>query len=261
MDHKHDLSPFKNKDNTHAAECNTKSSYTECSAMKRLLTALKYYSMLDIIDKVEDREFFRKFMNDIYYQVLDDYIHFNNHHSHELETINASLVNNSACQILSCSFTCRHHGEATKTNNLDHIMDFYIQTMDSLHFYLFHCYDVGIRTQKQNATQDEEEENKQDQYFDAAFSRINKTISHRASTTHNFDRFSNKKNTKFNIKTEQKEQTENNVGDNTYLDAIYEYLQSKNVKKNDIAQLNKFIQDEEYDTDAIAYDVHLSSFS
>eukprot|EP01084_Bolivina_argentea_P315794 547251_1 len=90
--------------------------------------------------------------------------------------------------------------------------------MDSLHFYLFHCYDVGIRTKNQDEKQQEEKSD--DPYFDAAFSRTNKMISTRAHTTKQFDRFSTKKNTKFNIKTEQDEQMGND--NNTYLDAMYE---------------------------------------
>eukprot|EP01084_Bolivina_argentea_P232467 391807_1 len=120
--------------------------------------------------------------------------------------------------------------------------------MDSLHFYLFHCYDVGIRTKTQDEKQQEEEEEKDDQYFDAAFSRVNKIISESEHITKQFDRFSTKKNTKFTIKTELDKEIQNGNDDITYLDVIYEYLQSKNVKNSDIKQLNQFIQDEEYET-------------
>eukprot|EP01084_Bolivina_argentea_P189324 325595_1 len=130
--------------------------------------------------------------------------------------------------------------------------------MDSLHFYLFHCYDVGIRTKKQDEKQQQQEEEKNDsQYFDAAFSRITKIISARAHITKQFDRFSTNKNTKFNIKTEADEEIENANNDNTYLDAVYQYLQSKNVKTGDVEQLNQFIQNEEYETDSIGYDIDI----
>eukprot|EP01084_Bolivina_argentea_P255241 429241_1 len=126
--------------------------------------------------------------------------------------------------------------------------------MDSLHFYLFHCYDVGIRTRKQ---EQETEEKTNDQYFDAAFSRIHKLITQRAHVTKAFSRFSTNKNSKFNIKSEQEEQMDNDNGDNTYLDAVYQYLQSKNSRKSDIKKLNEFIKDEEYETDSIGYDIDI----
>eukprot|EP01084_Bolivina_argentea_P305057 526945_1 len=100
-------------------------------------------------------------------------------------------------------------------------MNFYKQTMDSLHFYLFHCYAVGIRTKKQDEKQEEEKED--DQYFDAPFARVNKILSEKAHITKQFDRFSTKKNTKFNIKTDPNEEIEDDHEDNTYLDAVYEY--------------------------------------
>eukprot|EP01084_Bolivina_argentea_P300025 517227_1 len=128
--------------------------------------------------------------------------------------------------------------------------------MDSLHFYLFHCYDVGIRIKTADEQNEEEEEKINDnQYFDAAFSRVDAMISERAYITKHFDRFSRKKNTKFSIKTEaEEEQIENG---NTYLDAIYGHLQCQKFNKTYIKQLNQFIQDEEYDTDTIEYDVGL----
>eukprot|EP01084_Bolivina_argentea_P305058 526946_1 len=134
-------------------------------------------------------------------------------------------------------------------------MNFYKQTMDSLHFYLFHCYAVGIRTKKQDEKQ--EEEKKDDQYFDAAFARVNKILSEKAHITKQFDRFSTKKNTKFNIKTCLDEEIEDGHDDNTYVDSIYEHLQSSNVQKPDIKQLNKVIKDEEYETDSIGYDIDI----
>eukprot|EP01084_Bolivina_argentea_P014508 27118_1 len=79
-----DLSTFKQPQNV---ECG-KSNYKKCKSMTRLFVSLKYYSTLNIIENNNDAERFRKFMNDIYYEVINDYIHFNNNHTHELENIN-----------------------------------------------------------------------------------------------------------------------------------------------------------------------------
>eukprot|EP01084_Bolivina_argentea_P153801 268149_1 len=252
-----DLSSFKNKVNANESECNNNKGFTKCAAMSRLIIALKYYSMLDI-HNVEDREFFRNFMDVIYYQVIDDYIHFNNHHTHELETINIHLINGSDCQISSCVFASRHHEIETHQHIPDDIVNFYKQTMDSLHFYLFHCYDVGIRSKQKYETQ-QEEKKQGGQYFDAAFSRTSKRITQRAHNTNyntkRFARFSTNKNGKFNIKTQKEEQIEN---EKTYLDVIYEYLQSTNVKNSQIKKLNQFIKDEEYETETAGYDIDMN---
>ncbi len=93
-------------------------------------------------------------MNEIYHNLIDDYIHFNNHHSHEIQNINHEITNEAsifnACKISKCVFTSRHHNQISKTNEniLTPTEHFYKTTMDSLHFYLFHCFDVGIRIKK-----------------------------------------------------------------------------------------------------------------
>eukprot|EP01084_Bolivina_argentea_P011710 21900_1 len=147
-----DLTVFKNEDDENESECNKKTDYIQCQSMKRLFVALKYYSMLNITENENDKDFFEEFINDIYYQLIDDYIHLNNYHSHQLEKINNDINNNLTmfvqCQTSSCAYTFRHHKIQKKKNKLNHALNFYVQTMDSLHFYLFHCFDVGLRTKQ-----------------------------------------------------------------------------------------------------------------
>eukprot|EP01084_Bolivina_argentea_P103314 185075_1 len=128
-----DLSTFKGDQN---GKCNN-SNWKQCKSMRRLLFALKYYSELNI-DNNKDAEIFTEFMLDIYYGLINDYIHFNNEHTHQLQHINDDLITNNECKISTCTSTSRHHDTKTnKKNNLDDFMNFYKQTMDSLHFYLF----------------------------------------------------------------------------------------------------------------------------
>eukprot|EP01084_Bolivina_argentea_P211245 359357_1 len=193
-----DLNTFR-IDDLDDLHCNNK-DYTQCQAMKRLLAALKYYSMLEIIDNKNDRELWNNFINQIYLNLIDDYIHFNNHHSHELENINTQITNKESifnpCDVSKCAFTSRHHNQTSQTNEntLTPTEQFYKQTMDSLHFYLFHCFHVGLRikTEEKPQQQDEKEE-KKGEYFDSTFSRLNKMIQERQHITKEFDRFSSKK--------------------------------------------------------------------
>eukprot|EP01084_Bolivina_argentea_P102636 183853_1 len=81
---------------------NDNKNYTQCNAMHRLFAALKYYSMLNISNE-NDIELLNIFFKEIYCQFIDDYIHFNNYHSHELEKINTELTADNSmfksCQI------------------------------------------------------------------------------------------------------------------------------------------------------------------
>ena len=260
-----DLTVYQNMGTNDA--CNGNDNYKQCQAMTRLLVGLKYFTLLNIVENENDKEIFSNFISDIYYPFIDDYVHFNNHHSHQLEDINNEIIiidNNQIsfdeCDILTCPFTTRHHNTRPHTNSHDlddDILNFYKQTMDSFHFYLFHCFDVGIRCKKQDTKEEKEEkeEQKNDTYFDAAFSRINKMISQRQDITKEFDRFSTAKNSKFNIETGHEKEEENQNDDTTHLDTIYQYLKPQNIKQNDIRDLNDFIEKEEYDTESIEFDI------
>eukprot|EP01083_Nonionella_stella_P007767 22363_1 len=65
------------------------SDYTKCDAMRRLLTSSKYNSMLKTKKSEDYDEILIRFMNEVYNEkgkgLIDDYIHFQEHHEHELE--------------------------------------------------------------------------------------------------------------------------------------------------------------------------------
>eukprot|EP01084_Bolivina_argentea_P245450 410953_1 len=197
---KFDLNIFRADDlNDLECTCNGK-DYTQCQSMERLLAGLKYYSMLKITSNENDKELWNQFINEIYYNLIDDYIHFNNNHSHEIENINTQITNKKSvfdpCDISQCAFTSRHHNQISQTdkNILTPTEHFWKRTMDSLHFYLFHCFHVGIRLKKEEKIQaTDANEEKKDEYFDSAFSRVNKMILERQHITKEFDRFSLKK--------------------------------------------------------------------
>eukprot|EP01083_Nonionella_stella_P207524 753790_1 len=89
------------------------SDYTKCDAMERLLTSSKYNSMLKTKKTEDYDEIFIRFMNEVYNEkgkgLIDDYIHFQEHHEHELERINHDLMESnglSDCNdIGECEYT------------------------------------------------------------------------------------------------------------------------------------------------------------
>eukprot|EP01084_Bolivina_argentea_P032670 60472_1 len=104
---------------------------------------------------------------------------------------------------------------------------------------------------------DNEEKNKTtSEYFDDEFSRLNKMIQERQHITKEFNRFSLKKNNKFNIQVEN-EEIKDESDDITFLDSLYQYLKDKNVSVNNMQKLHTFIQDEQYESDSIEYDVNI----
>eukprot|EP01083_Nonionella_stella_P007768 22366_1 len=122
------------------------SDYTKCDAMWRLITSSKY--MLRTKKSEDYDEILIRFVNEVYNEkgkgLIDDYIHFKQHHEHELERINRELRESNAfsdCTILECEYTSRHMDEPSTscTDTRDSNLLFYEETFDALHFHLFHC--------------------------------------------------------------------------------------------------------------------------
>eukprot|EP01083_Nonionella_stella_P059342 155223_1 len=232
--------------------------------MDRLLSALKQYSMLKMkpLQSADYNEELTRFMNDVYTEMMNDYIHFQEHHEHQLEQINEELIKSNAfneCDITKCEYTQRHHQTAKakrmmmNTDQMDPKVHLYEETLDALHFHLFHCFDVGLRMRKMNDNEDQiEDEQKQnnDRYYDHTLARMDKTILERHHVTAQFDRFSTQ-NAKYNIATTSDKQQSNN---RTYLDQIIIHLIKQRFDDVDIKKVVQFINDEQYDTDAVRDD-------
>eukprot|EP01083_Nonionella_stella_P002765 7931_1 len=266
----HDLSIFDKDDNQCVA-----SDYTKCYAMKRLISSSKYHSMLNktqftrfmkTVFNMDCAEVFTRFMNEVYNGkgkgLIDDYIHFQEHHEHEIERINRDLIESnrfSHCSIVECEFTRRHmHVNAQSASASDTKLCFYGETFDALHFHLFHCFEAGLRMRISDDDDEMEEEEKEkatkDDYFDVQFARMSRRILGRQHNTASFDRFS-RKNTKFSIVNDEKlKRDTNNKHNRTYLDEIVKHLLNTSQDEMQIKHFMHFIFQQQYDTDAIDHD-------
>ena len=141
----------------------------KCVIIKRLLLGLKHFtSAKEII-----RHF--KFMDQVYKKhVYDDYYHLTKCHEKELKSIKTLATKSyklTKCKLSTCQFSNRHYRvdredkdikPRTNHNNKTIKYDIYLETMDSLHFYLFHLMDTGMR-QNVETKIDESEDEKQEQ--------------------------------------------------------------------------------------------------
>ena len=87
--------------------------------------------------------------NEEYKDILNDYIHMMSYHDNELEL---ELINKplDPCDLSSCACALRHHKREElvvmkEIQDKDKSLKFYSLVMDSLHFYLYHLYDVELR--------------------------------------------------------------------------------------------------------------------
>ena len=150
-------------------------------------------------------------------------------------------------------------------------MDFYKQTMDSLHFYVFHTFDVGLRIHpmtcpveaKCDGEEKVEDDKKGDEYFDDAFYRVKSALSEKRKNIVSFPRFRRHKNSKFNLNTEYDDDyirddcTDKDLleGVETFINSLFNHLASNKVNEEIIRNLQEIIQTEEYQTDTLAIDI------
>eukprot|EP01083_Nonionella_stella_P287534 978756_1 len=138
---------------------------------------------------------------------------------------------------------------------MDSIVRFYAQVLDSLHFYLLHLFECGLRTEKGNPN--DTDDNKQvdaagnaSKYFDKSFARVSKMINARQHIRLAFHRLKN--NSKFNIQA-----AESVSSDILYMDEVFRYLllSTKHIGETAIRKFWKFLSSQQYDTESLKGDI------
>ena len=246
-----------------------KSCDGKCGTTKRLSVALKYYQCLDISNNQQHRDVFINFVEEVYPHLLNDIVHFHNNHGHEIEIISNNFMDIygfSNCDTTNCSFTSRHHRHGVNHNQtqIDLNLEFYQQSMDALHFYIFHMFDCGLRqsTKPIISIQSNDDQFMDLKCYDADFARMRQSISDTNCRTASFERFGKSNNSKFTIKTEfdinvndEDDIIEQEQDVNTYLESLYYHLEKNNIEHKIIQRLQNFVRMECFDTDSVFIDI------
>ena len=84
-------------------------------------------------------------------QIFDDFYHFIKFHQKQLEDIMNFAIERydlMPCNSSDCHFAVRHHRlneQIPEAQQTDYYLDIYIETMDSLHCYIFHSISTTLR--------------------------------------------------------------------------------------------------------------------
>eukprot|EP01084_Bolivina_argentea_P316409 548448_1 len=114
----------------------------DCSALHRLICALKYYSTVN-------NEDFTAFCSNVYKTALDDHIHFMTYHSKQIEQINQLIKNpDDGCLIDKCNVLKRHYDSERNNRIQETVNSFYCDLFDQFHHFLYHLFDIGIRIKR-----------------------------------------------------------------------------------------------------------------
>eukprot|EP01084_Bolivina_argentea_P077638 140865_1 len=238
--------------------CNSQTNVSKCAYLERIAYALKYYeSLCRGNDNIIGNQIFTEFCKDKYTNMLDDYTHLICKHANNLQEIGEYLKTNyqfKSCNVSECQFIHRHYRNEKITDESKKNIDdynFYGIKFDTIHLCLMHLQEMGLRFGR---SQNNDEK--------SAFDDILKTQKTYRQT---IDRYSNIKNSKFNIMgpknvdDEKKATDEANVPlskGNTFTDHMFKYI-SNNKNIDDIGSRNicEYIYNNEYDTDSIMDDV------
>ena len=179
-------------------------SHDKCPSIKKLASILYYYQSLDPCINYQHKDKFIHFVTNIYKNLLNDYIHLIKHHQHQIEDIQKDFLQNrhfATCNIQYCNYTLRHHHvhQSLRNNNKEEngVFDFFAQIMDNLHYYIFHLFDVALRTPSITTTHHINDETKsikteEDEFFDPKLASIRQRIKNKRENTKKFRRFGRK---------------------------------------------------------------------
>eukprot|EP01084_Bolivina_argentea_P004449 8457_1 len=247
-------------------------SILQCESFRRIKMILDFYQRVNKDCKSRQQEMVQLLTTYIqenkYESLIDDYHHLltihlnqndNNKNKETYKIINESLCNYIECDLNECSQFKRNQRdrENDTTENKNDNKIFYMNLLDNLHSYLVHGYDIGFRINiENNDTYENIDEQKEIDnieinndhkmvMFERHFEKKRKTLGELRGNRENVNKFV----------TEITNKNNENVDDQKQLDTLYSHL-SQNKQQHVSPNLNKFMTDNEYDTDAVKIDLN-----
>lgn len=247
-------------------QSNQCSDYKQCCSIQRLLSSLKYYTMIKPQSATtENKSIFGEFIMDIYKQeIIDDFNHLTHKHGQQLHLIMDYALTEfdfGGCDLDKCNYSNRHY----RVNNHDDTKTFptelvYYDILDGIHYYLFHLFHSGFRTVDDHDVKIECIVENDKEYYDSEFAKRINVISNTRMRTNRFDRISSNHGNKYCIKDENNSQyndKDENVSNDmdTYLDSLYQHLFNVNIPDDVINRFRQFIISERYDSVSLELDI------
>eukprot|EP01084_Bolivina_argentea_P047564 87650_1 len=181
---------------TSKKECN---GCNDCPRIERIITALSYYDKLSSKDPNTFTSFCDKYYSKRY---LEDYIHLISVHKNDAST--DQLENKTCTGVRGCTSTTRHYRDRSQHEDIkadDTRKNMYFDIFDSLHFYIYHMEECGLRislNEYKDDSKDIDDDNYSD-YRDEVIATIQNEIEIRRQKCGSFRRLDNTTNSKFNM--------------------------------------------------------------
>eukprot|EP01084_Bolivina_argentea_P227199 383739_1 len=223
-----------------------------CFCTERIVNAIKYYQALNM-GSIDAKNQLTQFYDETYPHMLNDFTHIITKHPDSLDSMYdfaTKVLGLGKCTAKKCYRLRRHNrnrdDEKETLTNKDIKFQFKRDLMDAIHCYVLHQYDFGyaIYNKQQKIDEELKEAKYDDEYKDNAFALISKLVQDAKKNQEKFERF--KKHNKYNLEIERTK-TEKDM---ECMEAIL-----IRVGDNNSPLLHKFLEKEDYDTDAIKADI------
>eukprot|EP01084_Bolivina_argentea_P285466 489537_1 len=211
----------------------------DCCAIQRITAVLTF------VEQLNDNQESLQFITQTYpcAQLLNDKTHLITQHHDDIHQISTILPR---CQLNQCSYSRRHYER--KQNTEEQSETFYYDTIDNIHFYVHHLYDVGLRAHIEETKEKAKQKLQNVNCYDSEFDTKKQLIANKSSFTNTIPRLS-VQNTKYIIII-----GDNFDGELTFLDKLFDHMKAQ----PNISKFNTFLQEEEYDTDSLIWEtIHI----
>ena len=243
---------------------------TTCVNIKRILTCLQYYSLLQIHSNPDNQNIFNNFINSIYTvtNIIEDRYHMQKIHGHQIYEIMNHALNQyqfPLCDIKLCPYSSRLYRVNDKSEEInvfnqqdkESVLPVFIDIIDQLHNFIFHISECGLRDIPYKQNDENNEDNKEkDEYYDAEFSGMSARISSKTKNIQRFNRInaSNKFSIDILSNDNNNVSSDGSEADLTYLDSIYLKLIDIGIDDKMIEQLSNYILIQQFDSESMDWD-------
>ncbi len=230
--------------------------------------------------KQERKNIFMHF-NDVVYkkQLLNDYIHIINKHNNSKQLLHIqnelkTKYNVTVCDISKCMKLRTHYRRGrreVKTNDNNNKQDtkyeFYCDCYHKFHHQIFHLFEMGLRSipsedEEKKETKENDNDNVGLAFVDEQFKTKRDLIikQRKQCQIDDFMERYNDINNKFNIHIDSSTRIKDTkiitteTLEYTFLNGMYEHIKEGN-KDIDVNKVKQYIVDDEFDSDAVKYDL------
>ena len=243
-----------------------------CSAVSRMVACLDWFASLERLDRAIDDEETQSrlmsFVSETYPQLLDDFVHFTTMHDQHLADVHHEAMKRKrlgGCLLKDCVMAGRHcdvedddDAVAISRKILPTEAVFWMDYLDSVHFYVLHAFDFGLRMKiedvdckaKNNDEQVASEDVTDACFVDVAFQRLQDKIHAKRAKLHRFFGRAETAQNKFKFSTSE------SITEAARRITFFCFLRRRLAhEKEDIHLLFDYLLAQHFDTEALSVDM------